>query len=159
MAASTCLGKTDDRAGYPILRRASFATAGLIVILIFSLSFPSTFEYPIPDYRFRSIECFSKGQFTCSSPELIDRADIIKAIRSLTPSDSSLISIPPTELGGPIRFEALRSEAYDPLDTIRLVLGNVSNAIILAEVIWNGSKLLSFLQICSSTRILILQNL
>ena len=137
--------KANGEAGYPILRRACLAATGLMILLIFSFSFPRTFEYPIPDYRFKSIECFIKGQITCPSPELLDRATIIDAIRTLTPSESRIISVPPVELGGPIRYQALRSEAYDPLDTNRLVLGNVSSAMTLAggDLEWGQIALLS----------------
>jgi len=121
--------KSNTETDMAVTCRLMLSILGILILLILRISFPYSFEDPIPDYRFNSFNCFSQGQLTCPSQPLQDKADVIEYIYNQTPEGSRLISIPPADIGGPIRYQSLRSEAYDPIDTNRLSLGNISEAI------------------------------
>lgn len=122
-----------QRTSFAITRRLALVVTGILVLVFCALRFPTTFEYPIPDYRFKSFECFARGQFTCSDAALADQAEMIEYIRTQTPPGSRFVSIPPTDIGGAIRFQALRPLAFDPKDMLRLVMGNLNQALALKD--------------------------
>jgi len=127
------LGWESSRAGtdLAIVRRLALSILGIIVLIFLNLSFPNSFEVPLLDYRFKTISCISQWHLTCPSQTLLDQEKVIEYIRSNTPEGSRLISLPPADIGGAIRFQALRSESFDPRDMIRLTLGNLAGAIKL----------------------------
>jgi hypothetical protein len=129
---------------YPVTRRLSLSVAAVLLIVFFYLSFPNSFEYPIPDYRFKSFECYARGQITCPSQVLLDQAAVIEFIREETPIGSRLISIPPVDIGGAIRFQSLRPLAFDQKDMLRLAMGDVAGAIALRNdnQVWENIPLL-----------------
>ena len=75
------------------------------------------------------MKCLINGKVVCPSQELKDELAIIEYIRTSTGKSASVISIPPTYMGGAIRFQALHSVAFDPNDMNRLAPGNLSKAI------------------------------
>jgi hypothetical protein len=52
-------------------------------------------------------------------------------IREKTSQRSLFLSIPPLDMGGAIRYEALRPLAFDQKDMLRLSLSNVAGAMAL----------------------------
>ena len=123
--------RTTSSSEIAVIRRFGLSFLGIAIFMFFSITFPQTYEYPIPDFRFNSINCFIKGQLTCTNQNLLDKASIIEFIRNEIPDDSLLISIPPTDIGGAVRFEGLRSVAFDPNDRNRIALGNLAGAIAM----------------------------
>jgi hypothetical protein len=120
-----------EKTGLKITRRLTLAVGGILVLVFCAFRFPTTFEYPIPDYTFKSVECFMKGQVTCPNEALVDQGQVAEYIRTQTPPGSRFVSIPPTDIGGAIRFQALRPLAFDPKDLLRLVMGNLGQALAL----------------------------
>jgi hypothetical protein len=65
-------------------------------------------------------------------------------IRIKTPQGSLFLSIPPLDMGGAIRYEALRPLAFDQKDMLRLSLSNVAGAMALQpyNISWEEITLL-----------------
>jgi len=130
---------TSSSSEIAVIRRLGLAILGIAILIFFSRTFPQTYDFPIPDYRFNSINCFIKGQLTCTNQNQLDKVSIIEFIQNKTPDDSLFISIPPTDIGGAVRFEGLRSVAFDPNDRNRIALGDLAGAIAMnkANVEWD----------------------
>jgi hypothetical protein len=114
---------------FAVFRRIIIVGLVAILLTLFTLTFPRTFAELIPDFRFQTFNCLVEGQVTCPSQELKDKLAIIEYIRKNSKEGSLLISIPPTDMGGAIRFHANRPVSFDPGDMNRLALGNVAKAI------------------------------
>jgi hypothetical protein len=132
------------------MRRMCLAGIGLVVFILFTILFPTTFtaQFPTfhyPNYRFQVLHCLRDGSLVCPSQALKDEREIVEFIRTNTAQDASIISIPPTDLGGAIRFQAIHPIAFDPGDMIRLAPGNLSQALDMEKDIkeWSAINLLS----------------
>jgi hypothetical protein len=128
------------------LRKLGIAVLAIAMTVIFSLSFPKTFqdEFPnfrFPNYRFQTLECLRNGNIVCPSQEFIDELGLIEYIRIKTNKNSPVISIPPNYLGGAVRFQALHPLAFDPNDMNRLAPGNLSSAIAMEKDVEEWSKI------------------
>jgi hypothetical protein len=122
-----------ETTGLKITRRLTLAAGGILILVFCAYRFPTTFEYPIPDYTFKSVVCFMKGQVICPNPALVDQAQMVEYIRVQTPPGSRFVSIPPTDIGGAIRFQSIRPLAFDSKDMLRLVMGNLGQALALKD--------------------------
>jgi hypothetical protein len=123
--------RADEIKDLKIVYKAISALAGVLLLIIFSIRFPATFETPIPDYRFSALRCMATGRLVCPDPHLLDQTDMVDYIRIKTPQESLFLSIPPLDMGGAIRYEALRPLAFDQKDMLRLSLSNVAGAMAL----------------------------
>lgn len=123
--------RADELKGLRIVYKTISALMGILLLIIFSNRFPATFETLIPDYRFSALRCLATGRLVCPDPMLLDQTDMAEYIRAKTPQGSMFLSIPPLDMGGAIRYEALRPLAFDQKDMLRLSLSNVEGAMAL----------------------------
>ena len=123
--------RADMHMGLRTVYRTISALTGILLLIFFSIRFPATFETPIPDYRFSALRCLATGRVVCPDPGLLDQTDMADYIRIKTPQGGLFLSIPPLDMGGAIRFEALRPLAFDQKDMLRLSLSNVAGAMAL----------------------------
>jgi hypothetical protein len=136
--------RADEIQGLRIVYKAISVLTGILLLIIFSFRFPATFETPIPDYRFSALRCLATGRLVCPDPKLQDQTDMAEYIRIKTPQGSLFLSIPPLDMGGAIRYEALRPLAFDQKDMLRLSLSNVAGAMALQpyNISWEEITLL-----------------
>lgn len=123
------------------LRRIGSAGLAVSIIVFFSLKFPNTFTDQFWNNHFRSLECLTYGQVVCPRQELKDGLEINEFIRFNTENHASVISIPPANLGGAVRFQALHPVVFIPTDMIRLAPGNLSSAIAMEKDVQEWSKI------------------
>ena len=123
--------KAEPETDLSTVRRIGLAGLALGIILVFSLMFPKTFlDYrPYANFRIQTLVCLSESKIVCPSQELKDEMAIIEYIRASTERNASIFSIPPTDMGSAVRFQALHPVAFDPSDMIRLAPGNLSGTI------------------------------
>jgi hypothetical protein len=123
---------------FAILRRIGLAGVGIGVMLLFITAYPKTFlvqfpNFKIPEFHFRTLTCLKNGKIVCPSPELIDTISVLDYLRNHTKSGSSVISVPPVDMNGAVRYFANRPVAFDPSDLPRLAPGNITEAITLQD--------------------------
>jgi len=67
-------------------------------------------------YAQQTVKCWSNGEWYCSDPSDQDLVDTLVYISKNTESNASFISIPPVKLNKVLRYQALRSVVFDPVD-------------------------------------------
>jgi|WetSurMetagenome_2_1015567.scaffolds.fasta_scaffold02496_6 hypothetical protein len=142
------LGWNNSRRGsdFGILRRIGLAGIGIGIMLLFITSYPNTFlvqfpHFKIPGFHFRTLTCLKNSEFVCPSPELVDTISVLDFLRNHSQSGTSVISIPPVDMNGAVRFYANRPVAFDPGDLTRLAPGNISEAITLQNDVRTWSSI------------------
>lgn len=123
------LWKQAETTPLPNMKKILAFLAGIVIVIVSIFSFKSTttstlFASP-PNNIIDLVSCWGSGKLFCPSRSLSDQLDMIEHIRDNTPTGSRLISIPPVDINGAIRYEALRPLVLTPSDIKKLSLSDI----------------------------------
>lgn len=124
------LWKHAESSSLTTLKKVFSSIIGILIIFFSIFQFKSItrstlFASP-PSNIIDLVSCWGTGKFFCPTPSLSDQLDMIEHIRDNTPTGSRLLSIPPVDINGAIRYEALRPLILTPSDIKKLSLSDIA---------------------------------
>ena len=139
--------RTEITSKLPALKRSFAALLGILIVVISSGLFQSTtipalLSEPV-NYPADILSCWMSGKSTCPSDELADQLDMVEYIGKNTPIGSRFISIPPLNINGAIRYQALRPIIITQSDVNKLVLSDVTLSMSYSDEVSRWNKIRS----------------
>lgn len=102
-----------------VLQKGLISIAGISIIILLAVGYKSVTEdiLDMHGYAQQAFSCWFQGEVFCPDPSPQDRQKVLSYILNDTEINASFVSIPPTNLSKLIRYQGLRSVAFDIDDT------------------------------------------